>query len=72
MYQQVRQQGPVIDREFQIELLDPEVEVRDFTNALLMFMVLLMVYSLIVLNVLILAECAEEYNSKPEMSQCYC
>jgi thiol-disulfide isomerase/thioredoxin len=31
MYQLVRQQGPVTDREFQIEFLDPEVEVYDFT-----------------------------------------
>ena len=31
MYQLVRQQGPVIDREFQIEFLDPGVEVFDFT-----------------------------------------
>jgi len=31
MYQLVRQPGPVIDREFQVEFLDPEVEVYDFT-----------------------------------------
>ncbi|WP_295717963.1 thioredoxin family protein [Mucilaginibacter sp.] len=31
MYQLIRQQGPIIDREFQIEFLDPEVEVYDFT-----------------------------------------
>jgi thiol-disulfide isomerase/thioredoxin len=31
MYQLIRQQGPVTDREFQIEFLDPEVEVYDFT-----------------------------------------
>jgi thiol-disulfide isomerase/thioredoxin len=31
MYQLIRQQGPVTDREFQIEFLDPKVEVFDFT-----------------------------------------
>lgn len=31
MYQLIRQQAPVIDREFQIEFFDPEVEVFDFT-----------------------------------------
>jgi hypothetical protein len=31
MYLLVRQQGPIIDREFQIEFLDPEVQVYDFT-----------------------------------------
>jgi len=31
MYQLIRQQGPVTDREFQIEFLDPGVEVYDFT-----------------------------------------
>jgi len=31
MYQLIRQPGPVIDREFQIEFLDTEVEVYDFT-----------------------------------------
>lgn len=31
MYQLIRQQGPVTDREFQIEFLDPKVEVYDFT-----------------------------------------
>lgn len=31
MYQLIRQQGPVIDREFQIEFSDPKVEVYDFT-----------------------------------------
>jgi thiol-disulfide isomerase/thioredoxin len=31
MYQLIRQQGYVADREFQIEFLDPEVEVYDFT-----------------------------------------
>jgi thiol-disulfide isomerase/thioredoxin len=31
MYQLVRQHGPVTDREFQIEFLDPNVEVYDFT-----------------------------------------
>jgi thiol-disulfide isomerase/thioredoxin len=31
MYQLIRQQGPVIDREFQIEFLDPQAEVYDFT-----------------------------------------
>jgi len=31
MYQLIRQQGPIIDREFQIEFLDAGVEVYDFT-----------------------------------------
>jgi thiol-disulfide isomerase/thioredoxin len=31
MYQLIRQPGPIINREFQIEFLDPEVEVYDFT-----------------------------------------
>lgn len=31
MYQLIRQPGPIIDREFQIEFLDPKVEVYDFT-----------------------------------------
>ena len=31
MYQLIRQQGSIIDREFQIEFFDPEVEVFDFT-----------------------------------------
>jgi thiol-disulfide isomerase/thioredoxin len=31
MYQLIRQQGPITDREFQIEFLDPGVEVYDFT-----------------------------------------
>jgi len=31
MYQLIRQQGTIIDREFQIEFLDPKVEVYDFT-----------------------------------------
>jgi thiol-disulfide isomerase/thioredoxin len=31
MYQLVRQAGPIVDREFQIEFLQPEVEVYDFT-----------------------------------------
>lgn len=31
MYQLIRQQGPIIGREFQIEFFDPEVEVFDFT-----------------------------------------
>jgi thiol-disulfide isomerase/thioredoxin len=31
MYQMVRQPGPIIDREFQIEFFDPDVEVYDFT-----------------------------------------
>jgi thiol-disulfide isomerase/thioredoxin len=31
MYQLIRQQGPIIDRDFQIEFLSPKVEVYDFT-----------------------------------------
>ena len=31
MYQLIRQQGQIIDREFQIEFLDPKAEVFDFT-----------------------------------------
>jgi hypothetical protein len=31
MYQLIRQQGTIIDRDFQIEFLDPQVEVYDFT-----------------------------------------
>jgi hypothetical protein len=31
MYQLIRQQGPVTDREFQIEFIDPQVDVYDFT-----------------------------------------
>jgi thiol-disulfide isomerase/thioredoxin len=31
MYQLIRQQGPVIDREFQIDFSDPKAEVYDFT-----------------------------------------
>jgi hypothetical protein len=31
MYQLVRQQGAIIDREFEIEFLDPDVEIYDFT-----------------------------------------
>src|SRR5258708_5010837 len=31
MYQLIRQDGPIVDKEFQIEFLDPEVEVFDFT-----------------------------------------
>ena len=31
MYQLIRQQGLITDREFQIEFLDPEVEVYNFT-----------------------------------------
>ena len=31
MYQLIRQHEPIIDREFEIEFLDPEVEVFDFT-----------------------------------------
>lgn len=31
MYQLIRQPGPIIDREFQIEFFDPRVEVYDFT-----------------------------------------
>jgi Thioredoxin like C-terminal domain len=31
MYQLIRQQGSIIDREFQIEFFDQEVEVFDFT-----------------------------------------
>ena len=31
MYQLIRQQGPIIDRSFQIEFSDPKVEVYDFT-----------------------------------------
>ena len=31
MYQLIRQQGPVVERQFEIEFLGPEVEVYDFT-----------------------------------------
>jgi hypothetical protein len=31
MYQLIRQQGPIIDHEFQIEFSAPKVEVYDFT-----------------------------------------
>jgi hypothetical protein len=31
MYQLIRQHGPVDEKTFQIEFLDPEVEVYDFT-----------------------------------------
>jgi thiol-disulfide isomerase/thioredoxin len=31
MYQLIRQQGPIIDRDFQIEFFEPKVEVYDFT-----------------------------------------
>ena len=31
MYQLIRQQGSITDQEFEIEFLDPDVEVFDFT-----------------------------------------